>query len=308
MKFTGNLSYNNFTPGSWYSRYNFSVTPVYTRRFLPGTYAQASVSANAMLLLKDYTMFRVAGAYAFDSKDFYEPKKEGRFYNKPEGVSGSFYLSSNYNKPVFVDATLAYEALLKNNEHAYEIQIKPGFRISQKVNLVLSSKLTNMFNNRGYYLRNFAPAGSAQDTVLFASRNRSIIENVADGRFIFNNKMNITVAARHYVSKVKNKEFFLLNQNGDLEPSHFKGKEGEVYNLFYVDFLYTWRFAPGSELNLIWKNEINPQGAETLHESYFKDINYLSDAPQRNLLTLKLIYYIDWMTVFGKKNTNRAML
>ncbi|MCL2502034.1 MAG: carbohydrate binding family 9 domain-containing protein [Bacteroidales bacterium] len=308
MRFTGNLSHNNYTPSSWYARYNFGITPTYTRRFLPGTYEKASVSANSMLLLRDYTMFRISGTYAFRSKDFYEPKKEGRLFNKPEGIGGSFFLSSNYNKPVFVDLTLGYETLLQHGENAYELQVKPGFRISQKVTLVLSSKLNNLFNNRGYYSRNSAPVGSAQDTVIFASRNRSIMENVVDGRFTFNNKMNITLAARHYVSKVKNKEFFFLNHDGDLEASLFKGREGEVYNLFYVDFLYTWRFAPGSELNLIWKNEINPQGVDTLHDSYFRDISSLSDAPQRNLLTLKLIYYLDWMTIFGKKSTNRATL
>ena len=302
LSLTGNLSYNNYTPTHWYSRYNFSINPVYIRRFLPGTYEKASVSANAMLLLKDYTMFRVTGAYAFPTKDFYEPQKEGRLYNKPQGVSGSFYLSTNYNKPVFVDVSLGYEALLQNGEHAYDVQLKPGFRISQKITLVLSSKLNNIFNNRGFSYKNALPAGSAMDTIIFASRNRSIIENVVDGRLSFNNKMNITLSARHYVSKVRNKAFFILNREGDLEPSGFAGKEGEVYNLFYVDFLYTWRFAPGSEFNLIWKNEINPQGVNTLNDSYFRDIRTLSSAPQRNLLTLKLIYYLDWMTVFGRRN------
>jgi hypothetical protein len=298
LSFTGNLSYNNYTPSSWYSRYNFSVTPLYIRRFLPGTYEKASLSLNGMLLLKDYTMFRLSGAYAFPTKDFYEPKKEGRLYNKPEGVTGSFYVSTNYNKPVFVDVTLNYETFLQNSEHAYTLELKPGFRISQKVTLFITSKLNNMFHNRGFY----ATAGNAKDTVIFASRNRSVVENVVDGRFSFNNKMNITLAARHYVSKVKNEAFFLLNPKGDLETTHFTGREGDVYNLFYIDFLYTWRFAQGSEFNFIWKNEINPQGVDTLYDSYFRDLSFLSNAPQRNLLTLKLIYYLDWMTIFGKRS------
>ena len=301
MSLTGNFSYNNYTPSSWYSRYNFTLTPAYTQRYLPWTYEGASVSANGMLLLKDYTMFRVTGVYAPFSKDFYEPKKQGRFYNTPAGFGGTFYVSTNYNKPVFADITLGYEAYIDNDYHSYQLQLKPGFRISQKVYLIITSGLTNQFSNLGYYGQNSEPSGSQQDTVIFSSRNRSVIENVAEGRFTFNNKMNITVSGRHYVSKVKNKDFFLLNGKGDLEVSDFNGKEGEVYNLFYVDFLYTWRFAPGSEFNLIWKNEINPQGVETLRTSYFKDIGALGSASQRNLLTLKLIYYIDWMTVFGKK-------
>ena len=305
MTFTGNLSYNNYTPGSWYARYNFGVTPSYTQRYAPWTFEQARINFNSMLLLKDYTMFRLSGSYLFSSKDFYEPKRLGRFYNKPSGMSGSFYMSSNYNKPVFIDISLGYEQLFQRGEHAYDFMIKPGFRVSQKVTLFITSKLSNQYNNHGYNWRNGAASGSAQDTIIFASRNRSIVENEFDGRFSFNNKMNITVIARHYVSKVKNKEFFFLHQDGNLGTSDFKGAEGEVYNLFYIDFLYTWRFAPGSELNFIWKNEINPQGMDTLHDSYFKDIGTLTDAAKHNILSIKLIYYLDWMTVFGRRGNRK---
>ena len=301
MNVTGYLSFNNYTPSSWYSRYSISISPFYTQRYIPWSYAQSAIETTGMLLLKDYTMFRITGVYSLPSKDFYEPKKEGRYYNNPDGLGGSFYVSTNYNKPVFLDMTLSYEKYLQNGYHAYNIQLKPGFRISQKVTLFLTSGINNLFNDYGYHWRNAAPAGSAQDTIIFACRNRSVIENVVDGRFTFNNKMNITLSARHYVSKVQNKEFFFLNQNGDLNPTNFKGADGEVYNLFFIDFLYTWRFAPGSELNFIWKNEINPQGVETLRESYIKDIRSLSNASQRNILSIKLIYYIDWMTVMGRK-------
>ena len=301
MTLNSNLSYNNYTPGSWYSRYSFSVNPTYIQRYIPWGYEKASINLNSTLLLKDYTMFRLSGSYAFGAKDFYEPKKLGRIFNTSNGIGGSFYMSSNYNKPVFVDVTIGYETYLKYGGDAYTLQIKPGFRVSQKVTLTFTSSINNLFSNLGYHWRNAAPVGSAQDTIIFASRNRSVVENVIDGRFSFNNKMNITLATRHYVSKVRNKAFFLLNQKGDLEPSNFSGTEGEIYNLFYVDFLYTWRFAPGSELNLIWKNEINPQGTDTLYDNYFRDIGSLSNANQRNLLSLKVIYYLDWGTVSRKR-------
>jgi len=299
--FNGNLSYNNYTPGSWYARYSFSINPKYIQRFIPSTYEQSTINMSTMLLLKDYTMFSLSGVYAFQSQDFYEPKKSGRAYNKPDKIGAQFYLSSNYNKPLFVDATLGYETYFNSKESAYTVQIKPGFRVSQKVTLVITSAINNLYNNIGYHFQNGLPAGSVQDTVIFASRKRSVIENVVDGRFTFTNTMNITLAARHYVSKVQNREFLFLNQKGDLDPTDFKGIEGEVYNLFYVDFLYTWRFAPGSELNVIWKNEINPRGVDTLYDNYFQDIGALTDAQKRNLLSLKLIYYLDWGSVFRKK-------
>ena len=301
MILNGNISYNNYTPSNWYSRYSFSFNPVYVQRFIPWTFEQANLNFTSMLLLKDYTMFRIAGAYAFPSNDFYEPKKARRYYRTPGGWGGTFYVSSNYNKPIFVDVTLSYEAYPKNGYNGYNVQIKPGFRVSQKVTLTLTSGINNMFSDQGYYWHNSEPTGSVQDSVIFASRNRSVIENVVDGRFTFNNKMNITLAARHYVSKVKNKEFFFLNANGELDPTDYKGREGDVYNLFYIDFLYTWRFAPGSEINLIWKNEINPQGTDTLYDNYFRDIGSLSNANQRNLLSLKVIYYLDWGTVLRKR-------
>ena len=304
MNISGYLSYNNYTPSSWYARYNVSVTPTYIQRFIPWSYEQAGIETAGMLLLKDYTMFRITGTYALSSKDFYEPQKEGRYYNKPDGMGASFYVSTNYNKPVFLDMTLSWEKYFQKGYQGYSVQLKPGLRISQKVTLFLTTGINNLFNDYGFHWRNPEPAGSATDSIVFASRNRSVIENVVDGRFSFNDKMNITLAARHYVSKVQNKEFFFLNPNGDLDPTRFKGTDGEVYNLFYIDFLYTWRFAPGSEINLIWKNEINPQGIETLRDSYFKEIGSLSNAPQRNILSLKLIYYLDWMTIMGKGRKN----
>ena len=301
MSATGNLTFNHYTPGTWYARYSFGFTPNYIQRLVPWTYEQSRIEANSMLLLKDYTMFRLTGVYVFPSKNFYEPKKQGRFYNTPDCLGGSLYSSTNYNKPVFIDVTLGFESFLYDKYRSYNVQLKPGFRVSQKVTLFITGTLTNTFHDKGYHWRNAAPAGSPQDTIIFTSRNRSIIENVVDGRFSFNNKMNITLSARHYVSKVKNKAFFFLHPNGTLNPTNFKGTDGEVYNLFYIDFLYTWRFAPGSELNFIWKNEINPQGTETLYTNYPADIRTLAHAPQRNLLSLKLIYYLDWMTVFGRK-------
>ena len=74
-------------------------------------------------------------------------------------------------------------------------------------------------------------------------------------------------------------------------------------NFFNIDMVYTWQFAPGSFLNLIWKNNIAKfdQGTSVLHgDNYFNNFGQTLDAPQTNNLTLKVIYFIDYQSTVNK--------
>ena len=64
--------------------------------------------------------------------------------------------------------------------------------------------------------------------------------------------------------------------------------------------VYTWQFAPGSFLNLIWKNSVNQYESGNdvqLDRDYFGNLKETFRAPQTNNLTLKVIYYLDYLTM-----------
>lgn len=61
--------------------------------------------------------------------------------------------------------------------------------------------------------------------------------------------------------------------------------------------MYSWNFAPGSFLSLVWKNEL--YASERIPKSArFPSIgdNFISlwEEGQTNTLFLKVLYYIDW--------------
>ena len=57
--------------------------------------------------------------------------------------------------------------------------------------------------------------------------------------------------------------------------------------------VYTWRFAPGSELSLVWKNSIASSGSIIVNNP-FDNFRDLLDMPQSNSISLKILYYLDY--------------
>ena len=63
---------------------------------------------------------------------------------------------------------------------------------------------------------------------------------------------------------------------------------------FPVDIVYTWRFAPGSELNIMWKNSIYSENNLPIN-GFINNFDQTIHSPQENALSLKLIYYLDYL-------------
>lgn len=119
------------------------------------------------------------------------------------------------------------------------------------------------------------------------------IENVLSGRFDFNTKMGVTLRVRHYVSVVDYRQYYLLDREGRLDPVSYNGNQNIDYNLFNVDFLYSWWFAPGSQLTLGWKNSVQTSN-DALAKNYFTNLDNTLGAPQLNSLSIKVLYYLDY--------------
>ena len=117
--------------------------------------------------------------------------------------------------------------------------------------------------------------------------------------------MYITMRIRHYMSTVNYQEFFILNQSGNLDK--IDGSNTPInqyiarnhnfnnnYNIVNVDMVYSWRFAPGSEFNVVWKNASNSYEPDVIN-NYVKNFNRTISSPQNNSLSLKVLYYIDYL-------------
>jgi hypothetical protein len=142
--------------------------------------------------------------------------------------------------------------------------------------------------------------------VIFGRRDVHTVENVFNVKYSFNNKMVFTGRVRHYWSRLNYKELFTLQQDGGLEKNTtYTGDVNPDYNDFTVDAVFTWEFAPGSFINVVWKNNTNyfvqtPYGALN-SENYFKNFNHTMDSPQNNNFSIKVIYFLDYLQLKNKK-------
>jgi hypothetical protein len=116
--------------------------------------------------------------------------------------------------------------------------------------------------------------------------------------------MGINLRIRHYYSSVDNKEFYTLQHDGLLisNPSFNKNVDQNA-NYFNVDMVYTWQFAPGSFLNVVWKNAVQDY-SNVVEESYFKNFGNTMEADQNNNISLKVIYFLDYLQLKKKKTKN----
>ena len=130
---------------------------------------------------------------------------------------------------------------------------------------------------------------------MLGRRKINTIENILTLKYSFTNKMGLTYRMRHYISTVDNKEFFTLQTNGLLVSNKtFTANMNRNVNFFNIDMVYTWQFAPGSFLNIVWKNSVFTFG-DMIERDYFKNVGNTLEADQNNNLSLKVIYFLDYL-------------
>lgn len=141
------------------------------------------------------------------------------------------------------------------------------------------------------------------DKIIFSRRDHTIAENTFNVKYNFNKYMGITTGVRHYWSKVEPQQYYYLRNTGRLvaEPAYDKNNNIS-FNFFNVDMVYFWQFAPGSFVNIVWKNAIDKAG-DNVQQQYFSNLWQTLNNFQSNSLSLKVIYFIEYIDI--KKHFRR---
>jgi hypothetical protein len=138
--------------------------------------------------------------------------------------------------------------------------------------------------------------------ILFSRRDRQTVENILKAKYNFNNKSGITFRARHYWSKVDPRQLFDLKEDGSLSARQIPADTiNQNFNAFTIDAVFTIQFAPGSFINIVWKNAIYTEGNQT-EWNYFKNFNRTLSSDQNNSLSLKILYFLDYLDLKKKKS------
>ncbi|HRD08988.1 MAG TPA: DUF5916 domain-containing protein, partial [Saprospiraceae bacterium] len=175
----------------------------------------------------------------------------------------------------------------------YELNMTHNYRINQKFSISWSLSAQPKINNIGF-------AGRDDESSIFARRNISTFINTLGFKFSFTNRMGLTTRIRHYHSRVFNKQYYNITENGLLIPNTEQAFSfDKAADFFNIDMVYSWQFAQGSFINVVWKNAIVRQRANA-EGTYFSNLEDLLKGDQNNNLSLKVIYFLDYLQMKRK--------
>jgi Domain of unknown function (DUF5916) len=294
------VSYRWIEPKTWYNRVFLNVNGRMSKLFTPftgigETYQNANLNFNAEIQNKKLWWLGTFIGYNAKQNDFYEPRQSGYYFTrKPSLAVGGWIFSNEAKKYSFVLEAFTRRIFQFYGSQGLDIMTRQTYRFNNK--LSVSNRLNFMprFNNIGF-------TSIDNGSVIFARRKINTIENIMNVKYSFTNMMWLTFRMRHYLSTVDNKEYFTLQKNGTLtsNPSFNKNMNRNV-NFFNIDMVYTWQFAPGSFLNVVWKNSIFTQQT-LIEDNYFKNFGNTVEADQNNNLSVKVIYFLDYLQLKKKR-------
>ena len=294
------MGYHFNEPKGWYNRINvnFNVNhSMLAKKIAPigETYQSAGFNVNANVQTKKLWFFGIFTGYNFRQNDFYEPRQTGWYFKRGNAIMIESWMESNNSKKYsfFIDA-FAKKSIDFYDQFGMNIMLGQNLRINNKLSLSQNINFSPQFNNMGYTYVD----GSSD--INFAKRKVNTIENILSVKYSFTNKMGITFRARHYLSSVNNKEFYILQQDGTLKANpDFHPSVDQNVNFFNIDMVYSWQFAPGSFINIVWKNATE-YFSDDANTGYFKSLGNTINSDNNNNLSLKIIYFLDYLKLKQK--------
>lgn len=296
INYSANASYHKYEPIWRLNQLNVAIQTNYTRIVKPDEFFNYNIYTEAFGGFKNNTF---AGLWIdlepITTYDWFEPRAEGRYYTFPTNENFGGWISSDYSKKFAIDAEANYR-IFQDDEKRYRLNISlsPRLRVSDKVSFVLSQFVGLWPGDVGY-------VANTTDSIIFGRRMNNTFETSLFATYTLNTKMGFTVTGRHYWSYADYTDFYNLGNDGKLYPSSYNtidangnSSDDINFNAFNIDFVYTWFFAPGSEINVVWKNAIYQFGT-LLPQTYSENLDLTFSAPQSNNFSIKILYYLDYL-------------
>lgn len=292
------FDYNIFKPFGGFNRAGFGINSNISHRFSTMEFQDFSINMNTFFLRKNFfafgTFFRLEPVVTYD---FFEPRVDGRFLNYPTNWMVNGFISSDYRKVLAIDMRSNFRKFDEEGRKSFFISAGPRYRASDKLFFVWRNNLTYSWNNIGWM------NDDDDSFITMGRRDLRTVSSELTTQYIFTNKMGLSFRMRHYWSLADYNKFFLLNDDGSLQPTTYNGFNADgtsphdvSFNAFNIDLIYNWQFAPGSFMTIVWKNSIF-RSTDDVSELFFDNLGKTIRADQTNNLSIRVIYFLDYLNV-----------
>ncbi|MFH0893582.1 MAG: DUF5916 domain-containing protein, partial [Bacteroidota bacterium] len=287
------LAYNQYKPFWKYflNAYN-TISANYSSVYEPAHFTAFNLNFTSHFTLKNFLSIGLNSTYyPVEEYDFFEPRTQGRYYIRPQSAYVSGWFSSDYRKVLALDGNFG-TASAKSGFRELWYGISPRIQPGTRTLFVYRINFDRYENDRGYV--------SSDSVIIFGNRSIHTIVNELNSTYIFSKNLSLSLRARHYWTSVMYNWFYKLNENGELIETPYNQNSNQNLNFFNVDLVFNWRFAPGSDLSFVWKNNVQ-QYQNKVNYDFFENFSNTVSAPQMNSFSVKVLYYIDYLKLKKKK-------
>ena len=304
----GYLSFNNYIETDLFLRYKL-VKPTKTfvdyysvvgfnlmNRYKPMDFMRFEMeSETGFTFLNFWTTGFFVGLKPIPSNDFYEPRVDNRVYIEPADFHLGLFLISDSRKNLFFRLiVMHWQSFSTYDQSMKRIEFSPNWRISDRFIFGIGSEFDQIKNSLGY-------VSDDGENVYFGKRLRKTVTNELNFEYSFSENMHLSLRARHYLSSADYNQYYLLNQDGTLSvDNNYSENENITFNAFNIDLVYSWRFAPGSDIIFVWKNAIYDEDEE-IRDNYIDNLDATLNSPKYDHFSVKFLYYLDYNYFIKKK-------
>lgn len=293
----GYFGYKWVKPKSFYNNLYLNMNFTYSEMHDPKNYQSFRINGNMNGQMKNLWQLGINFDWRPEAHDFYEPRIPGKMVKIPGSWMRGMWVSTNRAKKYTFSMEAFHRTSPRYDSRLTELYNSHNYRFNDRLSIGISSYMEIFNRNLG-----FAGIQPGTDNVIIGLRNRRTADNIFNVKYNFNNKMGLTFRLRHYWSRVDYRVVFNLQDDGGLQRTGFTSigfDPNNNVNFFNIDMNYTWQFAPGSFININWKSASDLFN-QLVADQYFRNLRNTVDAPQINNFSVKVIYFLDYLSLKGK--------
>ncbi len=306
--------YNEFQPTGTFNRFNFWSGANYSRLYKPDVYQSFSMWNQFWAETRGFHSFSINTNFKpVQNFDYFEARVPGARFMRTASFNTSVNYASDSRKSFMSRVNFGVWSSSARNQYDYWVGISPRYRVSDQLSINYSMSLNRQFNSIGF-AEHIVNDVTEQEQVIFGERDIDVLSNVLGMNFTINNKMGFNFRLRHYWNKVNYFNYFNLETDGDIKNIGYSAKESLVdpyekhdtnYNAFNIDAVYSWQIAPGSFINVVWKDAVQDINQQ-VDLDFSKNLKNVLSADHQQNLSVRLIYFLDYTQVKRNLTLNQG--
>ena len=300
-----NVDYRVFEPRGRWNRittsFNAFLNQVETPRMFNNVFLSAECRATTLAF---NTWNLELNSQPTDGNNIFASRIDGLVWREPAWYSVNGWFSSDYRKRIALD--LGYwhaggSTYRDWKENTY--RIAPRVRVNDHLMIRYVWKIIDRRNERGWTYLDSLEDGT--EVSIFGQRRNREYTQVLNINYIFTNRMSLNTRIRHAWSQVRYEALYPLLESGTISEMPYTAnghanQEDLNFNAWSIDMVYRWNFAPGSELNIVWKNQlfretrVGDVDQFSLPETYAENFSQMIESGFFNSLSIRFISFIDY--------------